>query len=134
MDMIKSDGKERLYLIHTNRELGLMLAGIKPLAVFVDAKDHFPEIVVRYLRLFDKHVLNGKMCRRDHFLPWGFDKNLTLHRILFALPGEEWRIDEMITLKSSKTWSRDHEKREGELLGYQDWMNELHLKMSYPPQ
>ena len=132
--MISEIRKDRPYLIHTNRELGLMLAGLKPLAVFADAKDHFPDVVVRYLRLFDKHVGIGALTRRDHFSPWGNGKKLTLHRILFALPGEEWRIDEMITLMSSNVWSRNHEKREGELLGYEDWLNDFHLQAMYPTQ
>jgi len=35
------------YILHTNRELGLMLAGKKPLAVFVDGQGCFPDFVER---------------------------------------------------------------------------------------
>ncbi|MGE3935426.1 MAG: hypothetical protein AB7F67_19355 [Rhodospirillaceae bacterium] len=113
------------YLVHTNRELGLMLAGKKPLAYFVDGKDRFPEVVCRYLRLFDRHVEAGRIVRCDHLsdAAWG-----TCHRILYALPSEEWRIQAMLDLVSSGEWSSDHERRQGELLGYADWMNDYWLE------
>ena len=78
------------YQVHTNRELGLMLAGEKPLASFVDGKGCFPESVSRYLRLFDRHVEEGRIVRRDHFVEVEGGGTYTSHRILFALPGEEW--------------------------------------------
>ena len=54
------------YAIHTNRELGFMLRGSKPLAVFCDAYGHFPDTVLRYLRIFDRHVARGTFLRRDY--------------------------------------------------------------------
>ena len=116
------------YVLHTNRELGLMLTGKKPLAMFADGKDSFPEVVNRYLRLFDRQVATGKLVRRDCHIG-------TIHYIYFALPSEEWRIDAMIELKSKDTWSESDERREGELLGYEDWMNDQYLtlyKAAYP--
>jgi hypothetical protein len=120
---------ERPYIVHTNRELGLMLKGTKPLAMFYDAEGFWPDAVLRYLRLFDKHVASGRFIRRDHFAPPSIDFNYTLHRVFFALPREEWRIDEMIQLKQSHSWSSEHERREGELLGYEEWMNDFHLNV-----
>ncbi len=123
------------YTLHTNRELGLMLAGRKPLAVFGDGRGRFPAAVVRYLRLFDRHVSAGRIVRRDHFSQQaGTITTFALHRIFFALPAEEWRIDAMVELKGSATWSREHERREGELLGYEDWMNDHFLDLFYPKQ
>ena len=116
------------YVLHTNRELGLMLSGKKPLAMFADGKDCFPEAVSRYLRLFDRHLATGMLVRRDCHVG-------TIHHIYFALAGEEWRIDAMIELKSKDTWSENDERREGELLGYEDWMNDHFLalnKAAYP--
>ncbi len=116
------------YQVHTNRELGLMLAGKKPLAVFADAEDQFADCLIRYLRHFDRHVLSGRLVRRDHVTPPSNDRPYALRAIFFALPGEEWRIDEMIKLRSNlhadSGWSATHERREGELLGYEDWMND----------
>jgi hypothetical protein len=124
------------YLVHTNRELGLMLAGTKPLAYFVDGKGCFPDVVLRYLRLFDRHVAEGRIIRFDHFSDaWG-RKHYVAHRILFALPGEEWRLRAMVDLMlSDAPWSQDLERRQGELLGYEDWMNDYWLTSVYgkPP-
>ncbi len=109
-----------------------MLAGKKPLAHFSDAKDLFPPVVQRYLRLFDRHVASGRLVRRDHVIPPDEDRNYHLHRILFALPEEEWRIDAMIELMSGHGWDIEKERREGELLGYEDWMNDHYLASKYP--
>ena len=48
------------YLVHTNRELGLMLRGIKPLAYFMDIIGQEPDICIRYWRMFDRHVAVGR--------------------------------------------------------------------------
>jgi len=117
------------YLVHTNRELGLMLAGKKPLAYFVDGKDRFPQVVCRYLRLFDSHVEAGRIVRCDHFsdAAWG-----TCHHIFYALPREEWRIQAMLDLVlSDDPWSFEQERRQGELLGYAHWMNDYWLEQIY---
>jgi len=72
------------------------------------------------------------LVRRDYLSPPVEGRSYVLHHILFALPEEQWRIDAMIDLKSSLTWSRDHERRERELLGYEDWMNDHFLDRFYP--
>ena len=54
------------YAIHTNRELGFMLGGSKPLAVFSDAYGQFPDVVLRYLRIFDRYVARGAFVKRDY--------------------------------------------------------------------
>jgi hypothetical protein len=115
------------YQLHTNRELGLMLAKKKPLSHFADAAGAFPEAVQRYLRRFDRYVATGEIVRRDSLCPPNTNRLYNLHRILFALPGEEWRIDEMINLMEGAAWGPEQERREGELLGYADWMNEYWL-------
>ena len=120
------------YQVHTNRELGLMLAGEKPLASFVDGKDCFPEAVSRYLRLFDRHVEKGRILRRDHFVEVEGRRTYTSHRILFALRGEEWRMQAMIDLiDNDEAWTPELERRQGELLGYKDWMNDHWLEFVY---
>jgi len=118
-----------VYLIHTNRELGLMLKGVKPLAKFVDFEGYYPEVVLRYLRLFDRHVEQGRMTRRDVFTQT--DKGV-LHYVYYALPGEEWRIDAMIDLWARPgNWSREREREEGKLLGYTDSQNDMWLSQYY---
>ena len=120
--------RELPYRLHTNRELGLMLEGIKPLAVFADGRDHFPDCVARYLRLFDRHVRNGRIVRHDRFVPIDHPVIDAIHYIYFTLPGEEWRVDAMIGLMAEPdVWSADKERRQGELLGYTDEQNDVWL-------
>ena len=73
------------YLVHTNRELGLMLAGRKPLACFSDGYGHFPGAVLRYFRLFDRHVAAGRLIKREYVQLRGVDH---IHVVLYALPQE----------------------------------------------
>ncbi|WP_454280017.1 hypothetical protein [Sphingomonas sp. Marseille-Q8236] len=112
------------YLEHTDRESGLMLKGVKPPAMFVDGRDCFPAGVIRYLRLFDRRVAAGRIIRRDMVTEASAYQNHAVHRMLLVLLGQEWRIDAMIALKGSPEWTPDHERREGQLLGYEDWMND----------
>lgn len=118
------------YLIHTNRELGLMLKGVKPLAKFVDGEGRFPEAVTRYLRLFDRYVATGRLVRRDHIIP--HEKAGALHLVYFALPHEAWRIQAMIDLWARPgPWSREKEREEGELLGYTSEQNDIWMSDYY---
>lgn len=120
------------YLVHTNREFGLMMAGRKPMAVFVDGKDQFPEVVSRYIRLFDRHVTSGRILRRDHLAEAGGARSYCQHRIFFTLPDEEWRIDAYIALlDGDDRWTAEHERQQGELLGYEDWMNDYWIQHVY---
>ena len=117
------------YRLHTNCELGLMLRGEKPLAVFTDGYCWFHPVTLRYLRLFDRHVETGRFVRRDYVVP---DRSrgphlLGWHTILYALDSEEWRIDAMIALLLSETWSDTHEREEGRLLGYAEWQCDAYM-------
>ncbi len=110
------------YQIHTNRELGLMLAGLKPFAHFVDGEGHFPPVMLRYFRMFDRHAAAGRTMRADRFRAnrWADIKVERWHHVFFALPGEEHRIEAMWELKKAdgEPWTPDHERREGLLYGY----------------
>jgi len=88
--------------------------------------------MLRYLLMFDRHIATGRFVRHDAFEAFPGRHNLRLHRILFALPGEEWRIDAMIELLRSKVWTAAEERREGELLGYEGWMNDWWIARRYP--
>ncbi len=103
-----------------------MLAGKKPLACFVDGKDCFPDVMCRYFSLFDRQVAAGQFIRSDHFseVDWGIR-----HHILYAVPSEAWRIQAMLDLVlGDDAWTNEHERRQGELLGYADWMNDYWLE------
>lgn len=109
------------YLVHTNRELGLMLAGRKPLAHFSEGEGFWPDCLLRYFRLFDRHVATGRILRAYRFRPntWPHIKVKRWHHVFFALPGEEHRIEAMWALKTSDgPWTDQHERREGLLYGY----------------
>jgi hypothetical protein len=114
------------YKLHTNRELGMMLRGEKPLAVFHDGYGSFPFSVQRYLKLFDRHVREGRFVKREYVVP---DKEHPgvkgWHTILFAVAAQEWRIDAMINLRLSEGWSLEQEREEGRLLGYDSWQNDF---------
>lgn len=102
---------------HNDRELELMLAGTKPMAMFSDAvhvSDYFPDAD------FAPHVAAGKIIRVEEIIP---DEPYDIRYLFFALPGEEWRVAEALTLRRN-LWAgkvTDHDeasRRMGELLGY----------------
>ena len=51
-----------------------------------------------------------------------------LMRDYYTLPGEEWRIAEYEKLWEGPDWTLEKERREGELLGYSDEENTLHIE------
>lgn len=117
------------YLIHTNFELPLMLDGRKPLAVFGDVypSDWFDEL----LEPFEPFVASGQILRRIIDTP---APALSQHHpdldgmrdVLFALPDQAWRIDAYVKdiLNRTRDWDDDLERRQGVLLGYEDWQND----------
>jgi hypothetical protein len=114
------------YPIHTNRELGMVLRREKPLAIFSEVKDAFPEVLLRYLRMFDRHAQSGELVRREHRETVDIrDERRTVLTILYALPEEAWRIDAMLDLRrSASAWTMEDERQEGMLLGYTDAQND----------
>lgn len=121
------------YLVHTNRELGLMLRGIKPLAYFMEVIGHEPKIYIRYWRLFDRHVAAGRLTRHEVIDATPDRPRLECRKLLYSLPGHEWRIDAMLMLLNERgAWSEDRERRFGELLGYEAWQNDFWLAHVFP--
>src|SRR3954470_24183069 len=86
------------YLVHTNRELGLMLRGTKPLAYFTDIVGREPDICIRYWRMFDRHVAVGRLIRREMIEAVPNLPHLKYRSLFYTLPGHEWRIDAMLML------------------------------------
>ncbi len=117
------------YKVHTNSELGLMLKGVKPLAVFSDAYEGFPDCLERYLRCFDRCVERDLITRQEYVelisLPH-LPEVRGIHRIYYTLPGQEWRVDAMIELMNREgPWSPTREREHGTLLGYEGWQNDV---------
>lgn len=126
------------YKVHTRSELGLMLKGIKPLAIFTDGYEHFPECLERYLRCFDRCVAQGRLTKREFVEPRVFPhlpEVRGIHRLYYTLPGEEWRVDAMIELtERAGPWSTEREREFGTLLGYEDWQNDVWAaRFPWPP-
>lgn len=121
--------RELPYLVHTNRELGLMLRGIKPMAMFSDIAGYEPECVMRYHRMFGRHVSEGRINCRIIETPVPERPDWRSRRIFYTLPGEDWRVDEMLELiQHYGGWTNEHERRFGNLLGYEDWQNDIWLE------
>jgi hypothetical protein len=117
------------YKVHTNSELGLMLDGIKPLAIFTEAYGNFPECLVRYLRCFDRCANEGRLSRWEFVKPMRLARRPDfrgIHYIYYTLPGEEWRAEAMLELLDRKgSWNAEREREFGTLLGYTDWQNDI---------
>ena len=117
------------YVVHTNRELGLMLRGVKPLAVFRWIEGYEIDFVMRYLRMFDRHVAAGRFVKHEQVRPTPQLPHLSDFTIFYTLPGHEWRVEaykELLQMPGK--WTPARERREGELLGYEDWQNDIHLQ------
>jgi hypothetical protein len=123
------------YQVHTNRELLLMLAGTKPLAVFTGS---FPDVDPIELpeKPYQVHVDFGRIIKREQILPPDEkspkrkDVRLGIRRLLYALPNEQWRIDAyLLLLKTAEKagWNEGFERMEGSLLGYEDWQNDAYI-------
>jgi len=119
----------RPYQVHTNRELALMLDGVKPFAAFSEEyplfgeESHIPE------KIFDRHVADGRFVKRE-FVSTRIRDGYRLRKVLYARPGEAWRIDAYILLwhtAEQTGWNETLERMEGFLLGYEEWQTALHI-------
>jgi len=100
-----------------------MLAGTKPLSMFTEELDTefklFPE------EDFDRLVAEGRLTKSVTFEPTKNPDGSDSHfrRVLYALPGEEWRINSMplvdeLYFSLTPGWRPDLERMIGLLLGY----------------
>jgi hypothetical protein len=114
------------YKIHTNRELCMMLDGIKPLAVFsgahgVEEDDGIPE------KYFRPYVDAGKFIFREIIIPSRKENLPGIRYALYAMPEHQWRIEAyalMLHTAEIEGWNNALERMEGSLLGYEDWQND----------
>lgn len=120
---------DRPYQVHTNRELALMLDGMKPFAAFCEEYPLFGEESYVPEKFFDRYVEVGRFVKREFFsIP--ILNGYRLRRVLYALPNEAWRIDAYILLWHTAEvtgWNEALERMEGFLLGYEEWQTELHI-------
>lgn len=117
------------YRVHTNRELALMLDGVKPLAVF---GEEYPLLAGNSLIpewLFDKHVATGRFVKRE-FVGALVHRDHRIRHVLYARPDEAWRIEAYILLWHTQEvtgWNEALERMEGSLLGYEEWQTDAHI-------
>ena len=106
---------------HELRELELMLAGEKPLAMFSDvvpSSFEWPEAN------FEPHVQAGTFVKREKILRIS-DMPLPMRYVYYALPQEDWRIDKLhainAEIQTGRRKSTDQDEVDtGRLLGYSD--------------
>jgi hypothetical protein len=118
------------YLVHTNRELALMLDGAKPFAAFAEEypfptdNSQFPEL------LFDYYVTRGRLVKRE-YVGVKMISGCRTRRILYARLDDAWRIDAYILLWHTAEvtgWNESLERMEGYLLGYEQWQTDAYLR------
>ena|SRR5882672_10102709 len=135
--MIPQDNIEPLpYELHTDRELKFMLERGKPLAHFSDAYPSEPDEEIVPELAFDPHVREGRFVKREFVEPLresppGHPHVRGIRHVLFARAAEAWRIDAYIMMLAAAAkagWSEGFERLEGNLLGYEEWQTDLHLK------
>lgn len=107
---------------HTGRELLLMLSKKKPFAAFsvALADSHLEGIIPE--SYFDPHVRKGTILKREHIQNASVRMPHPIRKVLYALPGEEWRFNTYIALwdlAAVHGWNAGFEKVEGYLLGYE---------------
>lgn len=126
------------YKVHTNRELVMMLAGTKPLAVFDDAHpSRLPPFEIIPENFYAPYVESGRFVMREVITPSTNPRRYPgVRTVLYALSKEQWRIDAYLLLRQSLKygWSETCERMEGTLLGYTDEQNDIFIEMMYRPQ
>jgi hypothetical protein len=119
------------YLVHSGYELPLMLEGRKQLARFHEVyppHHHFCE------EKFDRYVTEGMLHKEVVVEPFEKPEALKdgriiegLRTIYYTCKGEEWRVPAWKLIKDAAAkskWSRDFERMEGMLFGYEEWQND----------
>lgn len=107
---------------HEGRELELMLAGEKPLAMF---NDDLPTDMEPPEIAFDPYVAEGRFVKAEIAFSCSIPNLPLLRYYFYALPGEEWRIARLIELERRifehrLPTTRELETEIGRLLGYDD--------------
>lgn len=124
--------------LHTNRELEMMLAGTKPLAVFAHERvDGFEKSDALANQDFATYVANGTLSEHVRTIARRMPDGspLDIDYYFYTLHGEEWRVEAfslLLDLMGRGAWCSQLEWLEGKLLGYGDEQNLHHLSRAYP--
>lgn len=127
------------YELHNGRELEMMLAGDKPLAVFV--QDPLIEKADALgQQNMSAHVESGALHESTRTYPFRSDdgQEYEVRYWLYASAAEAWRIPAYYLLLDMQhhwgSWSPELECLQGTLLGYTDAQNRYHLSRTYSRQ
>lgn len=107
---------------HTGRELLLMIAGKKPMAAFVEVCPDDEGLGIIPEEKFEPYVKNGHFLKYEYHSVVKGSANRTLRRVLYGIPGQEWRFKahEMLwRTAENRGWNDGFEIIEGFLLGYE---------------
>jgi len=123
---------------HEGRELELMLAGTKPLAMFIEVLPAEAGLIPE--AAFAPHVRSGRLVMREIITPASgvpdCPEGLSVRHVLYALPEEAWRIEAMLLVcgvaASIRRWDEGLERVTGKLLGYEDWQIDAFLRKVLP--
>ncbi len=80
---------------HTGRELELMLAGRKPMALFYDDADQPADAAIVPEPAFDAYVQQGRFLKGElvlELLDPQLGRPARIRYVLYAVQGEQWRI------------------------------------------
>ncbi len=121
---------------HEGRELELMLAGEKPLAMF---NDDLPEGMEPPEVAFDPYVAQGRFVKGEVVVPASTFQGGRLRYYMYALQGEEWRIDRLIEIQrgffeDGVQTTPTLETEIGRLLGYNDADIQIYVNQFFLPE
>ena len=119
---------------HEGKELELMLADKKPIAMFYDVVPEGEEISKNIIpeAAFAPYVETGRFKRFSKDI-YNVKLKTDIRFVCFTLPGEEWRAKFLLWLKSelysnALNHNPEHDRMIGMLLGYDDSDIEEYLK------
>ena len=119
---------------HTGRELELMLAGSKPLAMFYDGNEEPDERIVPEQE-FDAYVASGLFVKGTRVFNFATDprtgRPAQIRYVLYALKSEEWRVNALFLVLETRGRLEEGpneaiERMTSNLLGYSDEDFERH--------
>jgi hypothetical protein len=126
---------------HTGRELDLMLAGRKPLAMFYAEVGELPHEELIPERRFAPYVEAGRFVRGETTLEGAYHprwkRNVVVTYLFYALKAEAWRIPAMIVVLNQQLKvpmpNEAMDRITGALLGYTEQEIDAYCARSRQP-
>ena len=121
---------------HEGRELEMMLAGEKPLAMFSDV---VPPSFDWDEDQFQLYVDQGRLLKHEQTLQYSTPSKHQQRFVYFALPNERWRIDRMSEINQhlsdvAHATNQQIEAEIGQLLGYSEREIDVYITRFFSKQ